>query len=48
VEQASSASVKMSEPGPIPARYPNLQVTQSMLQPRKMRRQKSADIDCFQ
>jgi len=47
-EQSSSASVRMSEPGPIPERYPNLQVTQSMLQPRKMRRHKSADVDCFQ
>lgn len=47
-ERSSSASVKMSEPGPMPVRYPNLQVTQSMLHPRKIRRTKSADIDCFQ
>jgi hypothetical protein len=33
---------------PITTKYPNLQVTQDMIRPKRLRREKSAIVDCFQ
>jgi hypothetical protein len=48
MEKQGTSSDWDSKPSSTGLKYPNLQVTQNMLRPRRLRRERSPAVDCFQ
>ncbi|PVF95214.1 ATP-dependent DNA helicase [Serendipita vermifera] len=44
---SNAEEAEVPQPAWVTTKYPNLQVTQAMIRPKKLRREKSAIIDCF-